>query len=135
MKKFTLLLLAVFLLVAGCAQPGSKQTSGAEQETISGGIMRDSIGDSMDQQDRIMTARSLENNQDGQELQWKNQNTGRAYTVTPTESYAYWSGQYCRKYQMTMMGGEEQKAYGYGMACRQPNGQWKIEEHWGYPFR
>ncbi len=44
--------------------------------------------------------------------------------MTPGPVYQT-AGQYCREFQQTIVvGGQQQQ--GYGRACRQPDGSWKI---------
>ncbi len=62
----------------------------------------------------------------GTPIVWNNPDSGHTGTITPLrEGTVSGTGQYCREYQTTaVVGGETQQAY--GMACRQPDGSWKI---------
>lgn len=45
--------------------------------------------------------------------------------VTPIRTTQQAGGQYCREYQQTVtVGGRTERAH--GIACRQPDGSWKI---------
>jgi len=52
--------------------------------------------------------------------------SGNYGSVTPTrEGYQPSSGAYCREYQQEIVvGGRVER--GYGKACRQPDGSWKV---------
>lgn len=68
---------------------------------------------------------ALEKGRSGTSLAWTNPDTGHSGTVTPLNVYRNDSGEYCREYTQTIIvGGERQE--GYGIACRQPDGKWKI---------
>ncbi len=85
------------------------------------------IGQSLDAADQAAMSRTmqtaLEGNQPNQPLPWQGQHGSG--TVTPGAYYQAPSGQYCREFQQTInVGGETQQ--GYGKACRQPDGSWRI---------
>ena len=63
----------------------------------------------------------------GQTISWSNPDTGNYGTVKPTrEGTKQSSGEYCREFQQTVViGGDTEEAY--GVACRQPDGQWEIQ--------
>jgi len=68
---------------------------------------------------------ALENNQSNQSSDWVNPDTGNSGGVTPVRTFTGSQGQPCREFISTIViGGEEQQ--GYGTACRQPDGSWKI---------
>jgi surface antigen len=94
---------------------------------IAGGLIGHSIGQSLDQADQQALSRStqtaLESNQPNQPLPWQGQNGSG--TITPGAYYQAPDGRYCREFQQTIVvGGQQQQ--GYGKACRQPDGTWKI---------
>jgi len=94
-----------------------------------GGMLGSSIGASLDNADRAAAEqnaqRALETSQPGQRLPWRGQN---AYgDITPAAYYQNSAGQYCREYQQTItVGGRTQQ--GHGVACREPDGSWRIVE-------
>lgn len=93
---------------------------------IAGGVVGNTIGRSMDDTDRLRTARVLESNPTGSATQWRNPDTGREYVVVPTRTYASAQGGPCREYTMdVVIGGRHEKAY--GTACRQPDGSWRAQ--------
>jgi surface antigen len=87
------------------------------------------VGKSLDRADRLAmqdtTQRSLETAPTRQPTQWRNPDTGNYGSVTPTRTFQSASGEACREYQQTItVGGRTEE--GYGTACRQPDGTWKI---------
>ena len=97
--------------------------------TLAGAALGAEIGKSLDRADRLAMQRStqtaLEKNKTGTKSTWRNPDSGNEGTVTPTRTYRTDSGQYCREYQQTItVGGKTEQ--GYGRACRQPDGSWRI---------
>jgi surface antigen len=95
---------------------------------IAGGLLGSQVGASLDRADQqalhASTVNALESAPPNQALPWRNPNSGNYGTVTPGPVYQA-SGQYCREFQQTIVvGGQQQQ--GYGRACRQPDGSWKI---------
>lgn len=87
------------------------------------------IGSSLDKVDRMeeqrTAARALESYPSGQTATWHNPDSGNGGTFTPVRTYRRADGQYCREFQQTItVGGQEER--GYGTACRQPDGSWRI---------
>ena len=87
------------------------------------------IGRQLDARDKELAEQafqgSLENNQVGTSSLWNNPDTGHSGETTPTRTYTADSGSPCREFTTTVLiGGEEQQ--GYGTACRQADGSWKI---------
>ena len=93
--------------------------------TLAGAAIGGSIGRSMDETDRLKTARTLETVRTGVPSSWRNPDTGNAYSVTPTRTYETAAGP-CREYAIdAMIGGRPDKVY--GTACRQPDGSWRVQ--------
>src|SRR5262249_4653977 len=87
------------------------------------------VGKSLDRADRLEMERTTQTGLEGapwrQASEWRNPDTGNYGTVTPVQTYQSASGQYCREYEQTItVGGRTEQ--GYGRACRQPDGSWKI---------
>lgn len=61
----------------------------------------------------------------GEKIGWTNPQTGAAGTVTTTRDGYNNAGQYCREYQQTVTTGSKTEL-GYGTACKQSDGAWKI---------
>lgn len=98
--------------------------------TLLGAGLGREIGASLDRADMVYhqraANRALETQPSGQPLPWNNPNSSASGTITPTNYYQNASGQYCREYQQTIsVGGKT--ANGYGVACRQPDGSWQIQ--------
>jgi len=106
-------------------------TAGIIGGVLAGGLIGGAIGDRMDAADRReaqkASQQALEKSPSGTAVAWHNPDSGHAGTVTPVRTFQKKSGQYCREYQQTVtIDGREQQAY--GTACRQPDGNWKIEK-------
>jgi len=72
-----------------------------------------------------MTQQALERSRSGTVSTWTDPDTGHIGSVVPVETWQASDGSYCREYQQTItIGG--QTTEGYGTACRQPDGSWKI---------
>lgn len=143
--------LAVLIAVAGCQGAGPRaqmgglggaaaggllaasghhpSTEGIIAGVLLGGLIGSAIGDQLDHQDRQQAQRAayraLENSRSGDAIAWKNPDSGHYGSVTPTRTYQRNAGEYCREYQQSItIGGQVHQ--GYGTACRQPDGTWKI---------
>ncbi len=97
--------------------------------TLLGAMLGSRLGRDLDEADRITAARTtqgaLERGRTGDRVAWKNPDSGNSGWVEPTRTWQESSGRYCREFQTgIIIGGEEQT--GYGTACRQPDGSWKI---------
>ena len=115
-------------LIAAAAGGGA---AGIAAGVIGGGLLGGALGSYLDNQDRQYMAsnyqRSLESAPAGQSTAWQNPDSGNSGTVTPTKTYQAADGTYCREYQQTInVGGEVER--GFGRACRQPDGSWKLVE-------
>ena len=145
----------VTLLLSACAnsQHGPKETAGTLVGAVGGGLLGSTIGSgrgqlvavaagtiigawlgneigkSLDRADRL----ALEGAQDtaysapvGQPIAWNNSDSGNYGTVTPVRDGNNTStGAYCREFQHDVtIGARSERAY--GVACRQPDGTWKI---------
>jgi surface antigen len=98
---------------------------------LAGALVGSSVGSSLDRADlsysHQTTQRSLETVPSHQTAAWNNPDTGASGTVTPVRTYQSTGGQNCREFQQTItVGGQTQE--GYGTACRQPDGSWKIAQ-------
>jgi surface antigen len=68
---------------------------------------------------------ALENNPSNQSSDWVNPDTGNSGGVTPVRTFTGAQGQPCREFTSTIVvAGQQQQ--GYGTACRQPDGTWRI---------
>ena len=93
-----------------------------------GGLVGSQVGKSMDEADVAYANRSqqnaLNNGVSGQPVAWQNPDNGHNGTIVPQPAYQS-NGTYCREFTQTItVGGQTQN--GYGTACRQPDGSWKI---------
>lgn len=94
-----------------------------------GGLLGNQIGQSLDRADQAYVYQASERAQTapvGETITWNNPQSGNYGSVTPTrEGYQSSTGAYCREYQQEIVvGGRVER--GYGRACRQPDGSWKV---------
>ncbi|MBI1891482.1 MAG: glycine zipper 2TM domain-containing protein [Burkholderiales bacterium] len=102
---------------------GQGRTAATVVGTLFGAAVGGSVGRSMDEQDRLKVAHTLETVRTGVSTQWQNPDTGNAYSVVPTRTYET-AGHPCREYTVNgTIGGRHEKIY--GTACRQPDGSWR----------
>ena len=103
---------------------GSGRTAATIIGTIAGATIGGSVGRSMDDRDRMKVGLALENVHTGIASQWRNPDSGNAYTVVPTRTYETPQGP-CREYAVNaVVGGKTEQVY--GTACRQPDGSWRM---------
>jgi surface antigen len=107
---------------------GTGQLAATGAGVLLGGLMGSSVGRSLDRADRLAmqqtTQSTLETGPTGQASQWTNPDTGNSGSVTPVRTTET-NGTVCREYQQTVtVGGQTQE--GFGTACRQPDGSWRI---------
>lgn len=108
---------------------GDSQVVGAAIGTLVGASIGNSVGRKLDERDRLAMAQTqqyaFESTPSGTSSDWYNPDSGNRGSVTPRPAYQNDAGNYCREYQQTVtVGGET--VDGYGTACRQPDGSWKI---------
>ena len=104
---------------------GSGQTVAVIGGTIIGILVGGSIGRTMCQGDQNGVVQALEHAPDGQAIVWQDPNSNAEYRVAPLQTVQATEGQYCREYMaQATVGGQKQETY--GLACRQPDGAWKI---------
>ncbi|OEU68713.1 MAG: hypothetical protein BA863_03845 [Desulfovibrio sp. S3730MH75] len=143
MKKMILLAIMCVLLVgSGCAnkaQSGAgigalagatigaltfnNKASGA---AIGGGIgllMGYIVGNEWDKSDEKKVEKSLEHSKSGETTSWKNPDTGKSYTASPSPAYVN-QNKLCRDVTITEDGGEQIMA----KACRGDDGVWRLKE-------
>lgn len=111
----------------GAAASGSPAAIAAG--VILGGLAGGAVGNMLDQKDHELAQkaaqRAFETAPAGVGVPWNNPDNGHTGTITPTRTYQVADGGYCREYQQTVtVGGQHQQ--GYGTACRQPDGSWKV---------
>lgn len=96
--------------------------------TLIGALAGSEIGKSLDRADKAALQQANKQAREapvGESITWKNPETGNHGSVTPVREGESESGKYCREYrQRIIVDGREQT--GYGTACQQPDGSWKI---------
>ena len=105
---------------------GDTRTAAIILGTIADSMIGRHIGQSMDDTDRMMTARSLNDSRTGEPTTWVNPDTGYEYTVTPTRTFEESSGP-CREFQLDATVGGRTDQDVYGTACLQADGSWLVQ--------
>lgn len=93
-----------------------------------GTLIGSEIGRSMDDSDRYQANQAIQlahRAEIGETVRWNNSVRGSYGTVTPLRDGVSSSGRYCREYRQTITI-DGRRAVGTGIACRQPNGTWRI---------
>jgi surface antigen len=108
---------------------GSGQVVGTLLGAAGGAYLGHTFGAAMDKKDQQYntdtTVRTLETARAGHTNVWRNPDTGHSGTVVINKTYQGNTGEYCREFtQKVNIGGKTES--GYGTACRQPDGAWKI---------
>lgn len=107
---------------------GSGKLAATAAGVVLGGWLGNEIGASLDKADRSQMSYATQRAYTapvGQQITWNNPQSGNAGTITPVRDGYANDGAYCREFQQTItVGGQKQQ--GYGRACQQPDGSWKI---------
>ena len=93
-----------------------------------GTLMGSEIGRSMYELDRLRAneaIRTAHRAEIGETIRWNNPQSGNSGTVTALRDGRTSSNIYCREYQQTITI-DGRRAVGTGVACRQPDGTWRI---------
>ena len=94
-----------------------------------GAVAGDQIGAQLDEKDRLLAGENLQESltsaKVGTKLTWNNPDTGHSGSTSPTKTVVASDGTPCREFTTEIIvGGETHQ--GYGTACRQADGSWKI---------
>ncbi len=119
---------AVGGLIASQIFRGSGSGAGIAAGVIAGALLGQSAGKSLDRADRISMQQAQAqayNAPIGQQITWNNPQSGNSGAFTPTRAGQGPGGEQCREFQQTIVIGGKTEA-GYGVACLQPDGSWKI---------
>lgn len=96
---------------------------------VAGAYLGGQLGRRLDERDRSYmqssTQKALATAPAGQTSRWSNPDSGNSGTITPQRNFTNNQGQTCREFQqsITVSG---QTETGYGTACRQPDGTWRV---------
>lgn len=108
---------------------GSGKGAATVLGVLAGGLLGSQVGASLDRADQMAlhstTVNALETVPAGQAMPWRNPDSGNYGNVVPQAVYQTADGQYCREFQQTIVVGGQQER-GFGKACRQPDGSWKV---------
>ncbi|MDP9127042.1 MAG: RT0821/Lpp0805 family surface protein [Pseudomonadota bacterium] len=107
---------------------GSGNAAATLTGVLLGGFLGNRAGATVDEGDRISAQRAEQRAYTapvGQQITWNNPQNGNAGTITPVKDGYASNGAYCREFRQNInVGGQQQQ--GYGTACQQPDGSWKI---------
>ncbi len=96
-----------------------------------GSLIGSEIGRSMDEVDRMKANEAINRAHTApisERITWNNPQKNHSGSVTPVRDGYSESGGYCREFHQTVsIGGKREEAY--GVACRQPDGSWRIVEN------
>jgi len=110
-------------------QGGTSRMLGAVGGGLLGAMAGNSVGRSLDRVDQMQAERAAQRAAAapiGAPIVWSNPETGSRGSVVATREGHAASGAYCREFQQTItVGGETRQ--GYGTACREPDGQWRLQ--------
>ncbi len=145
----TIALTTAVAMLGGCAGQVTREESGSVMGAVVGGVVGNQIGGgkgkdlatvigviagamaganigrSLDKVDEMHAQRALEYNQTNTPAVWHNPDKNHDVVFTPTRTFETSDGRYCREYQTEVkIGGRAEQ--GYGTACRQPDGSWKM---------
>lgn len=107
---------------------GHGSAAGTLTGVLLGGFLGNQMGGVVDDADRRRAAAAEQRAYSapvGQPITWNNPQNGNSGTITPVRDGYASNGAYCREFQQTIIVGG-QKQQGYGKACQQPDGSWKI---------
>jgi surface antigen len=96
--------------------------------TLLGAFIGSEVGKSLDKADQQAAHQAESRAQTaplGQQISWNNPDSGHSGSVTPTREGKDETGNYCREYQ-TSVNIDGKSEHAYGVACRQPDGSWKV---------
>lgn len=110
---------------------GNGRVAAIAAGTLLGAWIGNEVGASLDRADMAYyqktSQNALEKSKTGQASTWNNPDSGNSGSITPTRTFQAANGGYCREFTQTIVvGGQTQE--GYGTACRQPDGSWKIQQ-------
>lgn len=93
-----------------------------------GALAGSEIGSSLDKADQTYAMQANQRAYSapvGETIRWNNPDSGNYGTVTPTRTGTDNYGRACREYSQTIYVGGKQQS-GYGTACQQSDGSWKV---------
>lgn len=107
---------------------GSGKAAATLAGVLLGGFAGNQLGSMVDEGDRRAAARAEQRAYAapiGQQITWNNPQNGNSGVIVPVRDGYDQGGAYCREFQQTItVGGQKQQ--GFGKACQQPDGSWKI---------
>jgi surface antigen len=107
---------------------GSGNAAATLAGVLLGGFVGNQLGSAVDENDRKQAGAAEQRAYTapiGQQITWNDSKNGNSGTITPIKDGYAQNGAYCREFQQSIIIGGQQKQ-GYGTACQQPDGTWKI---------
>lgn len=109
---------------------GTAQLAFTALGAVAGGLVGSEIGRSLDDVDRMKAQQAQYEARSapmGETIVWSNPESGNRGSYTPVREGRRTDGAYCREFQETVtISGRQESAY--GVACRQPDGTWRVVE-------
>jgi surface antigen len=90
-----------------------------------GAVIGHSVGDSLTRTEDICFSQTFEHVPDRETITWHDAKRDAQYEVRPTKTIKTAEGEYCREYTAKATVGSK-PIESYGIACRQPDGSWKL---------
>lgn len=115
-------------LLASSVFKGGGSGAAIAAGVVGGALLGGAAGRSLDRTDRynMQQAQSRAYTAPiGQQITWSNPESGNSGTFVPTRAGQGPRGEQCREFQQTIIIGGKPES-GYGTACLQPDGAWKI---------
>lgn len=115
-------------LLASQIFKGSGSGAAIAAGAVGGALLGQSAGRSLDRADRVSMQQAQAqayNAPIGQQITWSNPQSGNSGSFVPTRAGQGPRGEQCREFQQTVIIGGRPES-GYGVACLQPDGSWKI---------
>jgi surface antigen len=118
-------------LAYGLAKDSGKKNLWLIAGAAAGGLAGNAIGAALDERDKLLLGQTFQHTMEtaptNQQGSWNNPDSGNSGSVTPTATHLSANEQPCREFTTTVnIGGQPQQ--GYGTACRQADGSWKIQQ-------
>ncbi|MGD8326100.1 MAG: RT0821/Lpp0805 family surface protein [Sphingomonadales bacterium] len=114
---------------AGIAKAAGGGTLAIVVGAAAGAWFGSELGKNLTERDRTTmqeTAQyALDDSPSGSTSRWENPDSGNSGTITPQDSFQNAQGQECREFHQSVSA-DGQTETGYGTACKQADGSWKV---------
>jgi len=106
--------------------PRQLQEQNGQTKPLIEAVAGNELGRFMDNTDAQCANQVLERARDGQQITWRNPNTGRRYQIKPDVSYRRKDSRYCRHYIAEVKSYADTQNYDKS-ACRSDGGVWEMQ--------